>query len=313
MSAEIESMFSVREKPWHYEMTKGRTSIIQQAPVSSDAIRAAGLDWLVEGKPVFDINGKEIKGYKANTRDKDGEVLGIVSNKYKVVQNWEAFDFTDSLVGRGLKYETAGSLRNGKTIWMLGKIPETSILGDEIAPYIVFTNSHDGTGAIRVAVTPIRVVCNNTLNLALRTAKRSWSVSHMGNIQAKLEEARRTLELADAYMEKLDEEAVKLANETMTDDEIHDALDLMFPVADDASDRTKKTVQNTKDQILMCTLAPDLVKFLNTKWGFINAVSDYVGHGEPARRTANYDENRWGNIIGGRTLIDRAMSVIGTM
>ena len=310
MPAEIETMYSVREKPWHYEMTKDKTKLIQEAPTSAEAIKLAGLDWTIDGKPVYDEDGGEIIGYKANTRSSDGRVLGIVSDKYKVVQNWEAFDFTDSLIGEGLTYETAGSLRGGRTIWLLGKMPERYIAGDKFEPYIVFTNTHDGTGAVRAAMTPIRVVCQNTLNLALSSASRSWSMVHRGNIAQKLEEARQTLELADKYLVALDKEADRLANETMTEEKMHEVLDKMIPVSEDATDRQKKNAQEAKDQIIICTFRPDIAQFLNTKWGFINAVSDYVGHSEPARRTRNWQENRWGNIIGGHDLLDKAMALV---
>ena len=277
---------------------------------SQEAIRLAGLDWTVDGKPVYDERGEEIRGYKANTRSSDGKVLGIVSDKYKVVQNQEAFDFTDSLIGEGLTYETAGSLRGGKAIWLLGRMPERYILGDKFEPYICFTNTHDGTGAVRCAMTPVRVVCANTLNLAMNSAKRSWSMIHRGDINLKLDEARQTLELADKYLVALDEEADRLANQRMTEGEMQDALAKMLPVDENATDRQKRTIQQAKDQIIICTLSPDLVKFLNTKWGFVNAVSDYVGHADPARKTKNWRENRWGSIIGGHDLLDRAMSAV---
>ena len=140
MPANVETMFSVREKPWH-----GLGQIIDEAPTSRDAIEYAGLNWYVESNPIFDAKGNEIKGFKANTRSSDNSVLGVVTDKYKIVQNVEAFDFTDNIIGDEMRYETAGSLRNGKTIWLLGKMPDRYICEDKFEPYIVFTNSHDGT------------------------------------------------------------------------------------------------------------------------------------------------------------------------
>lgn len=268
----VETMFSVREKPWH-----GLGKIIKEAPTSRDAIELAGLNWSVNSNPIYDVFGNEIKGFKANTRSSDNSVLGVVTDKYKIVQNIDAFDFTDNLIGEEMYYETAGSLRKGKTIWLLGKMPERYICEDKFDPYIVFTNTHDGTGAVKIAMTPIRVVCNNTLNMALSSAKRNWSTKHMGNMEAKLSEARHTLELANDYLNNLAIEADKLANETMKEEDIVYTLNEMFPVDDDASDRQKQNIQNAKDGIMICMLRPDIAKFLNTKWGFINAVSDYVG------------------------------------
>lgn len=305
MPAMIESMFYVREKPWHNLGT-----MVKEAPTSSDALRLAGLDWTIDSKPIFDEHGNEIHGYKANTRSKDNKVLGVVGTKYQIVQNHEAFDFTDSLVGEGITYETAGSLRGGKTIWLLGKMPERYITGDKVEPYICFTNCHDGTGAVRACMTPIRVVCNNTLNMALKTAQRSWSTAHRGNMALKLEEARETLDLADKYLKRLDEEADRLANEKLSEGEMLTVLDKMFPVDDNATDRQKRTAEKAKEEIIVCTLRPDLAAFLGSKWGFVNAVADYVGHAEPARHTKSYEENRWGNIIGGHVLLDRAVALV---
>lgn len=306
MSANVETMFSVRETPWH-----GLGTIVQEAPTSKDALDLAGLNWTVDGKPVFDANGNPIKGYKANTRSSDGNVLGVVTDRYKVVQNSEAFDFTDALIGEGVTYETAGSLKNGKTIWLLAKIPERNILDDKFDPYICFTNSHDGTGAIRVVSTPIRVVCNNTLNLALNTATRSWSTRHMGDMNSKLQEAKHTLQLANDYLDALADEADRLANEKFSNEEVLSVLDEMFPVNPEMSNRQRNNAEIVKDGIVACMYAPDLVKFLNTKWGFLNAVSDYVGHANPTRMTDTYAENNWGRIMNGHPIMDRAMALVG--
>ena len=306
MPANVETMMYVREKPWH-----GLGTCVEKAPTSREALELAGLDWEIEGKPVYDGNGLVIPGYVANTRSTDARVMGIVSNKYSVVQNREAFDFTDALIGEGVTYETAGSLRGGKQIWLLGKMPDAKILGEAFEPYICFTNTHDGSGAVRACMTPIRVVCNNTLNMALSEAKRAWSTPHRGNVQAKLEEARQTLQLAERYLVSLDEEADRLANAKMSDDEIKAALDKLFELPKDATERMKRTAEAAKDEIIVCAFRPDLAQFLNTKWGFVNAVSDYVGHSEPARRTKNFEENRWGNIIGGHWLFDKAVALVG--
>lgn len=305
MAAAVETMVYVREVPWH-----GLGTRVEEAMTSKEALELSGLNWTIDGKPIFDSFGNEIAGYKANTRSSDNKVLGIVSNKYQIVQNAEAFEFTDALVGEGIKYETAGSLWGGKKIWLLGKMPERYIVGDKFEPYVCFTNTHDGSGAVRACMTPIRVVCNNTLNMALSSAKRSWSARHIGNINAKLDDARQTLQLADEYLKHLEEMADKLANEKFSEGEMKKTLDLLFPVAEDATERQKRTADKAKEEIIICTLRPDVAQFLNTKWGFLNAVSDFVGHSEPARRTANYDENRWGNIIGGHWIFDKAVQLV---
>lgn len=307
MAALVETMmYSGREVPWH-----GLGTQVDEAPTSKDALRLAGLDWEVKQNPVFTESGFEIPNYKANVRSSDNTVLGIVTDRYKVVQNAEAFAFTDSIIDTGnVLYETAGSLRNGKTIWMLARMPETNILGDKFDPYMCFTNSHDGSGAVKVCCTPIRVVCNNTLNFALNTATRCWSTKHIGDISSKLEEARYTLKMANKYMTKLDEEADKLANQKISEDEIAKILDELFPVNEDKdSDRKKNNVEEAKNQIMICYMAPDIAKFVGTKYGFLNAVSDWCGHATPARNTANYKSNNWGRIMNGHPIFDLAYNL----
>lgn len=305
MSANVETMFSVRETPWH-----GLGTIIEDAPISADAIRLAGLDWTVEKKPIFDGFSKEIPNYFANTRMSDNSVLGIVGDRYKVVQNSEAFDFTDSLVEEGLVYETAGSLKNGKTIWLLARLPEKYILGDEISQYICFTNSHDGLGSIKVCLTPTRVVCNNTLNLALSTAKRMWRTTHAGDIKGKLAEAKHTLQLAESYMDSLNATAETMALSKISKDEVVSTLDKMFPVTEKTTDRAKKNIEEAKSSIMICMLAPDLANFVGTKWQFLNAVADYSTHHIGDRITSTTAENHWGTVFSGQPILDRAYSLM---
>ena len=189
MPANVETMFYVREAPWH-----GLGVRVESALNSEDALVMSGLNWNVIQKPIMTASGNLIPGYKANIRDTDNRVLGVVTDRYRVVQNSEAFAFTDALLGEGVRYETAGSLQDGKKIWILAKLPDKYIIeGDQIDPYLVFSSSHDGSGSIKVAMTPIRVVCQNTLNLAMSTAKRSWSTIHIGDLAAKMDEAHNQI------------------------------------------------------------------------------------------------------------------------
>ena len=178
MPANVETMFSVRETPWH-----GLGRIVMDAPASREALELAGLDWQVESRNIYSGTGSMIPGYRANVRSTDDAVLGVVSDRYRIVQNEEAFQFTDDLLGEGVTYETAGSLQGGKKVWMLARLPRKYLIaGDQIVPYLVIFNSHDGSSGVKVAMTPIRVVCQNTLNLALNTAKRSWTARHTENV-----------------------------------------------------------------------------------------------------------------------------------
>ena len=300
MAALVESMMYVREVPWHGLGTK-----VNEAPTSKEAIKLAGLDWKVNPTVIYDANGKEISGYKANMRDSDQSILGIVSDRYQIVQNSEAFEFTDSLLDEGVVYETAGSLRDGKQIWLLARMPSTTILGDDVDPYLCFTNTFDGSGAIKVCMTPVRVVCNNTLNLALETTKRSWSTRHIGDLAGKLHQAKETLGLAQEYMKKLDEDADRLANTKLSDAEIESIVSFIFPI--DYIKDTKRKIENTnkmRNDFMTCYMMPDIAQYRNTAYGLVNAASDMAGHMAPSRVTSNYAQNNWAKIMLGHPLLD---------
>lgn len=305
MPALVESMMYVREKPWHSLGTR-----VEEAPTSADALRMAGLDWNVVQRNIQVCGGAKIQNYKANVRDSDGAVLGVVSDRYKIVQNAEAFEFTDSLIGGDVHYETAGSLNGGRKIWLLARLPETEIVGDKTEPYLCFSNTHDGSGAIRVCMTPIRVVCNNTLNLALGSARRAWSVRHTGDMASKMHEARVCLEMAGAYMNELGQTADRLANTTVTRDKLMEILDEMFPITENSTDREKQNIQKLKNEYMVCYFAPDILKFRGTAWGAVNAMSDMISHNAPRRKTANYRENNWGRIMDGHVMLDKFVSLV---
>lgn len=134
MPANVETMFSVRETPWH-----GLGRIIMDAPASREALELAGLDWQVESRNIYSGTGAMIPGYRANVRSTDDAVLGVVSDRYRIVQNEEAFQFTDDLLGEGVTYETAGSLQGGKKVWMLAKLPRKYLIaGDLIGSAVKF-------------------------------------------------------------------------------------------------------------------------------------------------------------------------------
>ena len=309
MPANVETMMYVREKPWHGLGTK-----VDEAHTSAEALELAGLNWKVEQTPVYTADGTLIPNYKANVRNTDNSVLGIVTDRYQIVQNEEAFEFTDSIVGETengvVKYETAGSLNHGKKIWLLAKMPTQKVLDDEVEPYMCFTNSHDGSGAIRICMTPIRVVCQNTLNMALSQAKRSWSTKHVGDIESKLEEAKMCLELADEYMYNLGIEAEKLANTALRREQIDEILNEMFPVDDLTSERKKSNIQQIKDEFYIAYFMPDIEKFIGTAWGAINAMSDCVTHTAPKRNTVDFYNNRWGKVMEGHPVIDQFVDLV---
>ena len=307
MAANVESMFYTREKPWH-----GLGIMVAEAPNSKDALRLAGLNWKVLQEPVYTENKELIQGYKANVRGSDRKVLGVVTDRYKVIQNEEAFAFTDALLGEGIRYETAGSLQEGRRVWMLARLPREFIIGGErISPYMVFSNTHDGSGAVKTALTPIRVVCNNTLNLALRTAKRSWSMIHTGDISGKIEEAKNTLLLADEYMTALGQEFENLRKIKLSEKQVLDYIKILLPMEENYSLLQKRGVEKLRADMKMRYFdAPDLKDVGNNGYRFVNAVSDFATHSTPRRKTANYKENIFARTADGNPMIDRAYQLV---
>ena len=307
MSANVETMFYVRTAPWH-----GLGTRVLEAPTSSAALSLAGLDWSVIQKPLLTVDGIPVPGFKANLRETDNQILGVVTDRYKVVQNMDAFAFTDELLGEGVTYETAGSLQNGRRTWILAKLPQRYIIsGDEITPYLVFMNSHDGTGAIKAAMTPIRVVCQNTLNLALSTAKRSWSTIHTGNIHGKLQDARNTLLYADRYMAELGQTIDKLNQQKISERQVLEYIDALFPMQEGISEIQEKNILKMKEDMKIRYFdAPDLEHVGKNAYRFINAVSDFATHARPLRERSNYRESLFGRTVDGNAMIDKAFELV---
>lgn len=307
MPAEVETMFSARVKPWH-----GLGTVVAECPDSQEAVKLAGLDWKVEQKDVYADNWNRIPGYKANVRDSDQSVLGVVSDRYQVVQNEEAFAFTDELLGEGVRYETAGSLQGGRRVFLLARLPQRFIIaGDEITPYFVIMNSHDASCSIKAAMTPVRVVCQNTLNLAFRTAKRTWMTKHTSNIMERIDDAKMTLQFAEQYMQEMGKGVDTLVRKKLTDKKAMEFMSEFFPVTEEMSSAQKKNnLTLLNDMKARYFDAPDLQGTGKNGYRFINAVSDFATHAEPIRRTKNFRENLFLKTVEGNPMIDKAYQMV---
>ncbi len=214
--------------------------MLDEYPKSIDeALEKAGLGWKVSHGDVLVVKSAEwtddfgtkhpaelipAKGFKANIREDTGDVLGIVSDEYEVVDNRAAFAFLDALIGSDMHFETAGSLWGGRRVWVLARLPEYVELGGDLsATYVYVANSHDGSMAVTAAVTPIRIVCANTLGAALRqaehgvAAQRTFRFRHTGNLQAKFAEARQVLGMTINYQKQFKELADRMAREPIAE------------------------------------------------------------------------------------------------
>ena len=278
-----------------------------------EALAVSGLDFQVRQANVCTDDGNYIplRGFKANVKD-DGTPLGIVTTKYKVVQNADAFGFLDSLISDGMKLERAGGLQDGRKVFVLARMPEKYIIsGESISPYIVFINSHDGTGSIKVLMTPIRMICLNMLNLALENATRSWSAIHCGDVDNKLEDARNTLLYAERYMNALGSEIEDMKHTILSEKDVFRMVDELLPTEDDMSEIQKKNIKKQRDDILSRFFhAPDLADMKCTAYRFINAVSDFATHSEPIRRRENYNETLFNRTVEGSPIVDKAYGLL---
>lgn len=312
---EVESMFSVRQVPWH-----GLGKVVQDAPDSEHALILAGLDWAVEQRPIFQPAASgmvQVPGFFANVRVTDETALGIVGSKYKVLQNREAFAFMDGMLGDGVRYETAGSLLGGREVWMCARLPEVfKLVDDETETFVVVTNRHDGWAGVRALVAPVRVVCKNTLNLALRSAKRSWTCKHTGDMSAKLDEAKQALGLVRNYMAELMNTAEILASLKLAENDWNALVQKLIPAPEEA--KHESTIERAKERqadLHGKIYAEDLANYVErgryvTGWAAVNAVADFVDHGEPVRKSERWEERRFEEVIGGSKLVDMAFEML---
>lgn len=277
MPAEIESGVFARQTPWH-----GLGVVVPDALKAEDAVVMGGLDWIVEKQPLFvQKEGAyvELPDRFALTRNTDGQMMSIVSDVYKPFQNREAFTFMDNLVDSGdAKYETALSLRGGRVVALTMHVPMDVLIGgeDRHEAYLLLRTTHDGSGRISVYVVMIRVVCMNTLTMAINGASHSWGVTHTANVAGKVQEARESLGMTFAYAEAFKKEADALTKITVTDDDIVKMLEAIMPVKKRRDDDIDAIVEN-------CRISDNIANFRGTGWGFLNGLTEWQQHGRANR------------------------------
>ena len=279
---------------------------------SKEVMQRAGLDWSVSSRKLYLSDGSPVPGVKANVRSTDNKVLGIVGPDYKIVQNAEAFSFMDQVLGEGVTYETAGALKGGRRVWVLAHIPgEYKFVEDKADPYILFSTTHNGSGAIKVCLTPIRVVCMNTLNLAIKTATRSWSIVHKGLMDQKIANAKNTLIASKEYMGALCDEMVNLNEIKLTDTQVYDYVKKLIPMPLDPSEVTRRNVSSKRTELMdRYELAPDLAHVDRSAYRFVNTVSDFATHSTPLRARSDYRGTRLLSILDGNMLIDTSYQMM---
>jgi phage/plasmid-like protein (TIGR03299 family) len=219
------------------------------------------------------------------------DVLGVVGSKYEPVQNEASCDLLDALTDEsGAHFETAGALRGGRESFITMKLPNTMIFDgrdgsqDQTVFYIAALNSHDGSSAFRLQVTPIRIVCANTQSAAISRAKASFSIRHTGGAKASIAEARNALKLTWRYIEAFETEAAALYAQPMDTDEMRRFANKLLEV--DAAG-TEATLRNRREKangiVKLWTSSPTLAPIGGTRWAAYNAVTEYLDHVVPVR------------------------------
>ena len=240
----------------------------------SDMLYTAGLDYLVHKSDVYTDDGLQIPGVSA-TVDDNGHVFGIVSNKYVITQNDEAFSFMDEIPD--LSFVKAGMTHTGM-VYVIGELPSVNILGDNYTPYVIVQNGHNGKYNIKATICPLRIVCQNQFSYAFSHSTNVVSIRHSRLTEEKLADARSTLIASANAMSSIASDAEKYASMSIDDISFYRLVNNLFVVADDASDRLKDSVMLRKNAFIRAYESTDNANFHGTAWGVINAYADYLTH-----------------------------------
>ncbi|HEY4281781.1 MAG TPA: DUF932 domain-containing protein [Chthoniobacterales bacterium] len=230
------AMMYVGDVPWH-----GLGQQLSKPPTAAEAIKAAKLHWRVGKKPMYAMSGGiwyEIPDRYAVVREdlwgsEECPIFATVSESYVPLQNEEAFAFFDGLIDRKVAtYETAGALGEGERVWVMAKLKDNiSIAGkEEVERYILLANGHNAATAVRIILTPVRVVCQNTLSWALEKAKTEFRVHHGPDMHRKLEAAGDQLNALLSQYEILAERFGEMVKHPMVKGGLQKYLDLVFPL-----------------------------------------------------------------------------------
>ena len=298
---EVESMMFLGETPWHRLGTR-----VIEIPTADEAIVAAGLNWKVETKPLFLADGTQVSN-KAVVRDSDNSVLGVVGENYKPLQNKDAFNFFNPFVESGLAtFETAGSLRQGKRVWILAKInkdPMTIVSksNDIVEKYVLLAHGHDGLMSVRVGFTPIRVVCANTLAMSISDNGSSLlRVKHTKNLQDNLDKVAKIMNLANQKFEATAEQYRFLANREINAKDLEKYVKLVFvgPKYEQMEAEGQKPARDVLPKVIELFetgRGNALPGVAGTTWAAYNAVNEYLGYERGADESSRLDKMWFGD------------------
>jgi phage/plasmid-like protein (TIGR03299 family) len=282
------AFFSARQDPWH-RLGAITTDCLTAAEVMQVA-SLGGWDIRTEALRTVESNAA-VPGRYATTRihPKTGqrEALGLVGSSYRVVQNEEACQLLDLIVDEtGAHYETAGSLRGGREVFVTMKLPETMRIADvdDVDLYLAMCTSHDASRAGRVLVSPTRVVCRNTLRAAVANNVGEYTFRHSGDILGKLQDVRDALNLVPVYLDQLQAEAEKMIDQQLEWDQLQAIAEQLWPLGkDDGESAYLKRMARERDLKHLFEDAPTQENIRGTAFGAYNAVVEWLDHFQPAR------------------------------
>lgn len=272
---------------------------VEQCKDMEQVLRASGLDYTVEKRPVYawDQGGyyKEMPNRFITTRKEDNHLYDVVSDKFEIIQNREAFDFVN-FMGEDLTFEKAGETANGM-VYIIGKLPQVDILGDAFTPYVLFRNGFNGKTKITAAISPLRIVCQNQFNFVFRNTANAITIRHVRNAEAKLEEARETLRMTADYMSELNLMAERFAAVKISGDRLERVVKYLFPIPEDTNINPfkRKNLEDQRAAFLAAHNQDDNGNFRGTAWGLVNAYTDFITHKEPAGKRDDRFEGKFVN------------------
>lgn len=298
MAHEVEQMFVVGAAPWH---NLGRK--FEVPPSLEEALVAAGLDWKVTTEPLFSGAKEQVEALLTR-RSSDNSILGVVGPNYTPLQNTEAFEFFRPFLDeKAAAIETAGSLRQGKRVWVLAKINRDPLVikgNDVVEKYVLLSNSHDGTLAVRVGFTPIRVVCNNTLSMAINSeASKLIRIKHTKNVVSNLESVQEIMNLADAEFEATAEQYRLLTMKDINSKDLEKYVKLVFNTTAKLVE-AGGNVENLNNKRILEQIVPlfeggrgnNMTEIKGTMWAAYNAVNEYLQY-ERGNDNQNRMDNMW--------------------
>lgn len=293
MAHAVETMFYVKETPWH-----GLGNRLESAPSIGDAIIAAGLDWSVGLQDLFTASGVSVPA-RATVRETDGSILGVVGPRYVPLQNSAAFDWFQPFIDSGeVNLHTAGSLHCGAKVWVLAALNRDRseiVAGDEVSKFLLLSNSHDGTTAIRVGFTPIRVVCANTLAAAhCNSVSKLLRVRHTRKHQMNLEKIREIVNTANAEFEATADQYRVLASRQINAADLRKYVKILLDVEGTADNDLPTRTKNILTDIIgrMDSPLQSMQGVNGTWWGAYNAYNEYLNYSR-GRSTDNRMDSLW--------------------